>query len=753
MLKHLLPRLLLGADYRLFDPGFYRRNTPELGWWRCLPLLHYLLRGWREGRDPHPLFLGDWYRTRYLAAKPQNPLWHYIRQGGRAGCEPHPLFDTGLLLRQTVVEPGSRITPLARYLEGAGDPALQPFPLFDQDYYRKANPSAALAWPTLLLLHYLAHGAEEGSRPNALFDPDFYRQQYLTPDATRLAALLHYADEGRRAGFRPNACFDPEFYRRQMQAAGQTGDPLLHYLRQGLHEGRYPCPEVAALARRQRPCISILTPVYNTSENQLWRCVHSVLMQPWPYWQLCLVDDGSTEAHVAPLLAGYARLDPRIRVAAMPENSGIAAATNRAAELAEGEWLAFLDHDDELALDALYQVARMIDAEEPDALYSDERLINLESRPLDTLFKCALNRELLRTHNHLMHFFVLRRRLFQELGGLDPDCDGAQDYDLALRVAERSEKIRHIPRVLYHWRAHASSTSIHHEQKAYAGEAGRRALAASLMREHLDARAEATELHFFYRTRRRLPECGRVSVCGDGALPESCRAALQDSWPELEWLEPAGGNSPVEWRNRAAARAEGRYLLFVGAEVRRLRPECLTALLEYGQDMALGLSAGWLEQPAGPHRHRGSLPDLGNASPLYYASFLRDVSVQHNRFHCAQYAWAVAEQLFLVRRGLFLAGGGYDPAFRTLAFAQLDLCFRLHNRGLRHVYTPWAVAECGPVAVSEALLGAAEADRLLLQARWKKLLNRGDPWYNRNLLACSGVSEADFTAWFRGRPA
>ena len=123
---------------------------------------------------------------------------------------------------------------------------------------------------------------------------------FLTPDATRLAALLHYADEGRRAGFRPNACFDPEFYRRQMQAAGQTGDPLLHYLRQGLHEGRYPCPEVAALARRQRPCISILTPVYNTSENQLWRCVHSVLMQPWPYWQLCLVDDGSTETHVAP---------------------------------------------------------------------------------------------------------------------------------------------------------------------------------------------------------------------------------------------------------------------------------------------------------------------------------------------------------------------------------------------------------------------------------------------------------------------
>ena len=126
---------------------------------------------------------------------------------------------------------GFRITPLARYLEGAGDPALQPFPLFDQDYYRKANPSAALAWPTLLLLHYLAHGAEEGSRPNALFDPDFYRQQYLTPDATRLAALLHYADENRQAGFRPNACFDPEFYRRQMQAAGQTGDPLLHLTR------------------------------------------------------------------------------------------------------------------------------------------------------------------------------------------------------------------------------------------------------------------------------------------------------------------------------------------------------------------------------------------------------------------------------------------------------------------------------------------------------------------------------------------
>ena len=779
----------------LFDARYYRRHAQDLGRYRLVPLLHYLRAGWREGRSPHALFDNDWYLKNYLQDRPQNPLLHYIRYGWRQGCAPHPLFSTAFFLAHYghLLRPGQspltsylkhwqerplmhirfaksclseaavqvlqdeHTSPLAYFLEHPGNELVQPFPLFDLGYYKKSNPTAARNWP-LLLKHYIHYGADEGCRPHPLFDPDYYRTAYLDAAASRLEAFFHYAEEGEARGLRPNALFDPSFYWAQLSPAEQEGTagPLVHYTNQGIKKGLYPCREVAGLGRK--PCISILTPVFNTEANQLWRCVYSVLMQPYPHWQLCLVDDGSSADHIRPLLESYARLDSRIRVDVVPKNSGIATATNRAAELACGDYLAFLDHDDELAPDALYQVALAINEEDADLLYSDESLVNLESRRLDTLYKCALNRELLLSHNHLMHFFVARRELFDQAGGLDPACDGAQDYDLALKLTEISRKVRHIPRVLYHWRAHATSSSIHHEQKRYADEAGRLALQAALARQHVDAEAQTTGLRFFYRARRVLPQKGLVSLCMDRAPAEAAqarwRAGLAASWSELEWLDgAAGGESPQTMpphlrRNQAAAEARGVYLFFLGEGVHALKEESLPALLEYGQDAAIAMAGGWLEQPESSHQHRGSVPDLANPSPFYYATFLRDVSVHHNRFHCAQYAWAVAEQLCLIRRELFLACGGYDSAFHTLAFAHLDLCFRLHGQGLRLVYTPHAVAEMSQSFAPESgQMQAAEQDRRLLQERWHEKLCSGDPWYNTALLAEQALDQARFRAW------
>lgn len=792
--------LLFLCNRRLFDSRFYCRHEPDLGWYRFFPLLHYLRAGWREGYSPHPLFDNNWYCRRYLEQTPQNPLLHYILQGWRQGCDPHPLFRSAFFMRHhgRLLRPGQtplalylaqwqqaprinelfdpssldnglirrlehdRTTPLEHYLAQPGDPAFQPFPLFDPDYYRHTNPTAANEWP-ILLRHYFEHGAEEGCRPNALFDPLHYRSRYLQTQenkASLLEAALHYAEYGIAGGHRPNALFDPRFYGAQLSGVqnGPMNDPLTHYLRHGLKEGRYPCDAVASLAHK--PCIGILTPVYNTEPNQLWRCVHSVLVQPYPHWQLCLVDDGSTAPHIHPLLASFAQMDSRIRVGALERNSGIAAATNRAAAMAEGEYLAFLDHDDELAPDALYQVACAINAHSPDVLYSDEALVNLESRHLDTLYKCGLNRELLRSHNHLMHFFLVRRGLFEAVGGLDPACDGAQDYDLALKLTDLTDRVHHIPRVLYHWRAHASSSSIHHEQKHYADEAGRRALQAALDRGRLQAEAETTELRFFYRARRNLVKGSLISLWADGGMPAQGKPPWFGengvSGNEVEPLPAMARSTEIEEkphcrRNAAAREAAGEYLCFLGSGLYPLRPEPLAALLEYAQDPAVAMAAGWLELPESLHRHRGSVPDLANPSALYYASFIRDASVHHNRFHCAQYAWAVQERLCMIRRSLFLDVGGYDPDFHTLVFAHLDLCFRLRSRGLSLVYTPYAAAGIaqdsapGPLELQEA-----ELDRLLLQRRWQGMLAAGDPWYNRAILTAQAVDAAAFEHWLCG---
>ncbi len=755
--------------------------------------MHYIRAGWREGRKPHVLFDTKWYLHSYLADAPQNPLLHYLNGGWRHGCTPTPLFQTANYLSRYQIRLYGGETPLAHYLSNWQEkPAVSPFfdqglyekllpfplkkgetpfayclekvdelavnpfcPLFDTVYYGKANPTAARDWP-IVIEHFVHHGAEEGCRPNLIFDAPFYRDRYFSPGTTLLDSFFQYIVSGEAQGHRPNPLFDPLYYASQLvtEGKGHIASPLAHYLQVGLRKGLYPCSEVAELS--EKPRISILTPVYNTDENILWRCVQSVLCQAYPHWELCLVDDGSSAPHIRSQLAGYAAHDPRIKVAFLEKNCGISAATNAAAKLATGEFLAFLDHDDELTSDALYQVARVINDQHPDVLYSDEDLINLESRHLDTIYKTALNKELLFTHNHLMHFFVTKSQLYWACGGLQPSFDGAQDYDLALKLSRPGLKLVHIPQVLYHWRAHATSTSVHHEQKDYAAEAGRLALQAALDREEILAQALRTDLRFFYRSQRKIVRPGRLLVYMHGQHHgnlSSLENELAVHWQDVTWITSTDAKAGAETGaiNWAIREAEAEYLLFLSAGLCQFKQGSLPALIEYGQEQEIGLAGGWVEEETHSHGHRGSLPDINNASPLYYASFISSASVQHNRFHCAQYSWALRGDFSLMRRQVFLDFKGYDPSFQTLTFAHLDLCFRLREGGFHLAYTPHATAQLPQIPPpGEAILAAANADRRLFQSRWHDRLAQGDPWYNQQLLIDKGIAIPKFQAWLLG---
>ncbi len=815
MLKRKGKRLWTDLAYRLacmsglFDEEYYLRSNPDIDPMEVDPLGHYLDLGWRESRNPNQLFENDLYRRTYLADNDQNPLLHYIRTGWRSGCRPvplffsreyvrryqltltgvrtplahylkhwrrgfnpNPLFDSIYYLKQHPELDQTGEHPLAHYLRRGSTELFSPYPLFDLAYYLEVNPAVAREWQ-YPLLHYLAHADEEGCRPHRLFDPLFYRDTCLDASTPLLEAFVHYVEHGVDREARPNPLFDPKFYRQTSMEDGSDEIPLAHYLRLGVAQGAYPCPEVASLARK--PVISILTPVYNTEANLLRRCVHSVLYQPYPHWELCLVDDGSSADHLPALLEAIAQSDHRIKVRRLTTNQGIAAATNAAAALAEGEYLAFLDHDDELAPDALYRIAAAINEASPDVLYSDEDLVNLESRHLDTFYKPAFNRELLRGHNYITHFLVTRRELFHQCGGLSSAFDGAQDYDLALKLTEGERKVAHIPRSLYRWRAHDDSTSVNHAQKRHADENGRRALQAALDREGIAGEAELTDLRFFYWPRRTIKGLPAVSVvvCGQPAPSAWQRLVRQiaAAWANVEVLAMAGGiengqddanlrllpplvnESEPAWHNRAAKLATGDYLCFVDGAVGLADPAWLRALIEYGQEAQTGMVGGCLEEGEGAHIHRGSLPDLTNPSWLYYASFVRDVSVHHNGIHWPQQVLAVHAGLCLTGRDRFLECGGYDPAFATMAFAQLDYCFRLHHLGLTNVFTPHAAAGLPGVinkAAGYMLDEAGNCDRALFQQRWYAQLLAGDPWHSRHLLADKGIPTADFARWYAG---
>jgi glycosyltransferase involved in cell wall biosynthesis len=244
---------------------------------------------------------------------------------------------------------------------------------------------------------------------------------------------------------------------------------------------------------RRLPRISVVVPTYNTPEPLLRRMVESVRGQLYPHWELCIADDASTEPHVRPVLEAYAQEDSRIRCIFRSENGHISRASNSALALATGEFVAFLDHDDELREHTLFHVAKALE-EYPDAdlLYSDEDKIDDNGRRFDPAFKPDYTAGFLLEVNYICHLAVYRRSLLVELGGLRSGFEGAQDHDLALRAVERTapERIHHIPTILYHWRSVPGSTAGGVDEKPYAWEAGVRAVQEAMARRGITGVAE-----------------------------------------------------------------------------------------------------------------------------------------------------------------------------------------------------------------------------------------------------------------------
>ena len=238
------------------------------------------------------------------------------------------------------------------------------------------------------------------------------------------------------------------------------------------------------------PLISIVMPVYRTPGRILMQAINSVTAQSYPKWELCIADDGSESAEVKDILERYAQQDPRIKIKFLKTNSGIALCSNAALELASGDFIALLDHDDELTEDALFYVVEALNRQpELDILYSDEDKIDEHGRRYDPFFKPNWSPDLILSENYVAHLLVCRRELLIQAGAFRPGFDGSQDHDLILRLVEKSDRIFHIPRILYHWRAIASSTASVSTQKLYAAASARRAI-----EEHLERRAIAAKV-------------------------------------------------------------------------------------------------------------------------------------------------------------------------------------------------------------------------------------------------------------------
>lgn len=515
-----------------------------------------------------------------------------------------------------------------------------------------------------------------------------------------------------------------------------------------------------------RPRISIAVPVYKTSIPFITRCIDSVLEQTYPEWELCLADDGSHDAALAAVLERYAQCDARIRLVTLEQNRGISGATNRALHLGTGEYVAFLDHDDELARFALSEVVHAIqDHPDTDLFYSDEDKIDEQGRRYDAFFKPGWSPDLFLSCNYVCHFVVMRRSLLDRLGGLDESYSGSQDYEFLLRSSEHTQKIRRIPKVLYHWRAVAGSAAKAPEEKPAASADGQRALASYLARNAPTAQVEEVGA---CRYRVRYPIAGepRVAILIPTGGHKNVFRALDDVLEKTAYsnyeiilidnshtervaeyaARLAARKVPVrhfDWRgkpfnfarmNNEAVRATvAPYVLFLNDDTAVITPEWLTAMLEHAQRPEVGAVGAQLWYPNNLIQHAGVIMGIyGNCSHAF-KGLAGGVPHYFDFPNLIRNCSAVTGACLLIAREKFLEAGAFDEGNLAVAFQDVDLCLKLLELGYRNVYTPYARLyhyESATKTDKDKIPDPVED--AFMKKKWAKYI-ADDPYYNPNL--------------------
>lgn len=523
-----------------------------------------------------------------------------------------------------------------------------------------------------------------------------------------------------------------------------------------------------------RPTISIVVPTWNTPERYLRLAIDSVRSQLYPHWELCIADDASPQPHVRKVLEEYAAKDERIKFMVREKNGHISESSNSALELATGEFVAFLDHDDELTEHALYMMVEELNAHPNlDIVYSDEDKIDEEGRKFDPHFKPDFNPELLRSQNYICHLAMYRASLVREVGGLRKGYEGSQDHDLVLRCAAKSsrEKIRHIPHVLYRWRSIPGSTAANMGEKPYTQVAGEKAVRDAMATAKVAATVESGVLGGTYRVKYALPEKPeKVSIIiptRDGyQLMKMCIESIQSrtDYPDYEILivdnqstdpesleyfselERTGVarvlryNHPFNYsaiNNFAAREAKGTLLCLLNNDIEVISPDWLTELASRAGQDGVGAVGAKLFYPNDTIQHAGVVTGMWGIAGHVFKCAGRTNPGYMGRLMVAYNVTAVTGACLVVKKSIFEEVGGLNDQELKVAFNDIDFCLKLSEAGYLNVWTPFAelyhhesVSRGAEDTPAKKARFQKEID--YMKKRWGKVLRR-DPFYNPNL--------------------
>jgi glycosyltransferase involved in cell wall biosynthesis/ubiquinone/menaquinone biosynthesis C-methylase UbiE len=542
-----------------------------------------------------------------------------------------------------------------------------------------------------------------------------------------------------------------------------------------------------------RPKISIITPIWNTDEKILRSAIESVINQIYDNWELCLVDGNSTKPHIKRVLNEYAQKESRIKVKFLPENKGIAGNSNEALALATGDFIGFLDHDDELVPFTLYEVVKLLNQNRNlQFIYSDEDKIDQNGNRKDPFFKPDWSPDLFLSQNYLCHFSVIDKALIDSVGGFHIGYDGSQDYDLFLRCSEKisPSSIAHISKILYHWRLIPGSAADQVGAKPYAFISAKKALEDALIRRGLNGRVEEGIFPSSYRVRYEILDHPQVSII----IPtkdhtEILKRCIQSILEKTEYLNyeiiivdnkssddktfeyytSMKGNPKIKIinydkpfnfsaiNNYAVTYVDSPYLVFLNNDTEVISGEWLSAMLEHAQRGCEGAVGAKLLYPNNLIQHAGVVLGITgtpgqkgvaghshkNLPDNFTGYFLRSQII-------GNYS-AVTAACLMMRKDVFNEIGGFNEDL-AIAFNDVDLCLRIRSAGYLIVYTPYSLLyhhesmSRGYEDTTEKQMRFSR-EVTLTREHWGSLIDNGDPYYNPNL----SLDNEDFSINCKGR--
>nr|WP_156826240.1 glycosyltransferase family 2 protein [Paenibacillus terrigena] len=472
------------------------------------------------------------------------------------------------------------------------------------------------------------------------------------------------------------------------------------------------------------PLISIILPVYNVDEIWLRKCIQSVQNQLYTNWELCIADDASTKPHIRKVLDEYMLLDTRIKVVYRESNGHISACSNSALEIATGEFVGLLDHDDELTIDALYENVMLLNAyPDTDMIYSDEDKISVVGKRHSPFFKPDWSPDMLLSQMYTCHFSVYRKKIIQEVGGFRKGFEGSQDYDLVLRITERTNRIKHISKVLYHWRTIACSTASSSEVKNYTSDVGIRALNETIQRRGYDAEVRQVEgipnlyilnhmptsnplVSIIIPTRNMgevLDKCLQSIfrftqydhfevIVIDNGTDDEITLELFEYWinKEIDRFRVIRADIPFNYsklNNIGVNYAKGDLILLLNNDIEVISESWLSDMAGQAIRKEVGVVGACLLYPDNTIQHAGVVLGIGGVAGHSHKYFDSNENGYFSRIKMVSNYSAVTAACLMVKKTRFLEVGGLEEEL-AVAFNDVDFCLKIREKGYNNVWLP-----------------------------------------------------------------